>query len=129
MADNSLAPGESGQTELPADGKGGEQEAHEQQHEDGAHLAGRAQHRAPLSLPALLSLIVMPLDREKHARAEDENLEGNEDYGDPIQHFVFPGYFGVKACDVGVMLRALAILPKNNIHTSGQIVPGASVGP
>ena len=34
----------------------------------------------------LLTLIVMPLDGEEHARAEHENLERNKDYGDPI-HF------------------------------------------
>ena len=35
----------------------------------------------------LLALVVMPLDGEEHARAEDENLERNEDYRDPIDHF------------------------------------------
>jgi hypothetical protein len=29
----------------------------------------------------------MPLDGEEHARAEDEHLERDEDYGDPIDHF------------------------------------------
>jgi hypothetical protein len=28
----------------------------------------------------------MPLDGEEHAGAEDEHLERNEDYGDPIDH-------------------------------------------
>lgn len=32
----------------------------------------------------LLSLVVMPLDGKEHARAEHENLEGDEDYRDPI---------------------------------------------
>jgi hypothetical protein len=30
----------------------------------------------------------MPLDGEERARAEHENLERNEDYRDPIHHFI-----------------------------------------
>ena len=37
----------------------------------------------------LLSLVVMPLDSEKHARAEHENLERKEDYRDPIHNFQY----------------------------------------
>jgi hypothetical protein len=29
----------------------------------------------------------MPFDGEEHGRAEHEHLEGDEDYGDPIDHF------------------------------------------
>ena len=35
----------------------------------------------------LLALIVMPLDGEEHAGAEDESLERDEDYRNPIDHF------------------------------------------
>jgi hypothetical protein len=37
----------------------------------------------------LLSLIVVPLDGEEHAHAKHENLERNEDYGNPIHHFKY----------------------------------------
>ena len=40
-----------------------------------------------MARPVFLPLVVMPLDGEEHARAEYENLEHNEDYGDPIDHF------------------------------------------
>ncbi len=32
----------------------------------------------------LLALVVMPFDGEEHACAEHDDLEGNEDYGDPF---------------------------------------------
>jgi hypothetical protein len=35
----------------------------------------------------LLAFIVMPLDGEKHARAEHENFEHDKDYREPIHHF------------------------------------------
>ena len=62
-----------------------QQNKQQPQHEGGSHLAARAQQRAPVH--SLLSLVVMPLDGEEHARAEDENLERNKDYRDPIDHF------------------------------------------
>ena len=37
----------------------------------------------------LLPLIVMPLNSEEHARAKHENLEGKEDYREPIHHFEY----------------------------------------
>jgi hypothetical protein len=42
-------------------------------------------------LLALLALIVMPLDGVKHARAEHDKFEDNEDDRDPVHDFVFPG--------------------------------------
>ncbi|MDM0072576.1 hypothetical protein [Variovorax sp. J31P207] len=39
--------------------------------------------------PAILSLLIVPLDGEEHARAEHEDLERNEDYRDPIHHFEY----------------------------------------
>lgn len=62
---------------------GEEQDADEQQHEDSGHFATRAQK---CSLVHRLALVVVPLDGEKHARAEHQGLENNEDNGDPI-HF------------------------------------------
>lgn len=65
--------------------EGEQQHTQQRQHEGGSHLAARAQQRAPVH--PLLALVVMPLDGEEHARAEDENLERNKDYRDPIDHF------------------------------------------
>jgi hypothetical protein len=45
--------------------------------------------RSARFLISLLPLIVMPLDGEEHARAEHENLEGKEDYREPIHHFEY----------------------------------------
>ena len=71
-------------TEHPGKAEGEEQHHQKRQHECGSHLAARAQQRALVH--PLLALVVMPLDGEEHARAEYENLERNEDYGDPIDH-------------------------------------------
>jgi len=71
--------------EHPGKAEGEQQHTQQRQHEGCSHLAPRTQQRAPVhSLPPL---VVMPLDGEEHARAEDENLERNKDYRDPIDHF------------------------------------------
>lgn len=72
-------------TEHPGKAEGEQQHTQQRQHEGCSQLATRAQQRAPVH--SLLSLVVMPLDGEEHARAEDENLERNKDYRDPIDHF------------------------------------------
>ena len=68
-------------------GKTKGEEPYEQQRdqEDGDHHGALAQQHAPVS--ALLALVVVPLDGKEHARAEHEDFERNEDYGDPIDHF------------------------------------------
>lgn len=44
-----------------------------------------AAYRSPLTLFFILLLfVVMPFDGEEHARAEHENLEGEEDDRDPF---------------------------------------------
>ena len=60
---------------------------------DGIGICWRDRTRAGRLLFAgfvflLLVLVVVPLDGEKHARAEHENLEHNEDYRDPIHLFL-----------------------------------------
>ena len=37
----------------------------------------------------LLALILLPLDGEENSRAENENLERDEDYRDPFHRFVY----------------------------------------
>ena len=67
-------------------GEGKEHHDQERQQEEGRQLEGLAQQRAIVHA-LLLALVVMPLDGEEHAGAEYENLEHNEDYRDPIDHF------------------------------------------
>lgn len=73
-------------TEHLGKAEGEEQYRQQRQHEDGNDLATRAQQRAPVR--SLVPLVVMPFDGKEHARAEDEHLERDEDYRDPIDHFL-----------------------------------------
>jgi hypothetical protein len=72
-------------TKLPGKAEREGQHTQKRQHEDGEKLATPAYQGAPIH--HLLALVVMPLDGKKHAGAEDENLERQEGYRDPINHF------------------------------------------
>jgi hypothetical protein len=81
------------QTSHPHKGDRDEPQDHDRQHEGCGQHGACAQRRA--LVPSLLfPLIVMPLDGEEHARAEHENLERGEDYGDPIHRFISQPLFG-----------------------------------
>jgi hypothetical protein len=47
-------------------------------------IAGTPDH--PVLAPLLLRLVVVPLDGEIHADAQDDDLEREEDVGEPIPH-------------------------------------------
>jgi hypothetical protein len=75
--------------EHPGEDDGDESDGQERYREDSGSLGASAHQRARVRFLALLPLIVMPLDGVKHADAKNGQLEENEDYRDPIDHFAY----------------------------------------
>jgi len=78
-------PDESRQAEVLSNGEDDEQQRRQQSDEDRDRLGDREDHHTSLNLPPVLfPLLVMPSDGEKHACAEGEHFECDEDNGDPF---------------------------------------------
>jgi serine phosphatase RsbU (regulator of sigma subunit) len=75
--------------EHPGQDDGDESDGQERYREDGGRLGASAQYCTRVRFLALLPSIVMPLDGVEHADAKDEQLEDNEAYGNPIDHFAY----------------------------------------